>query len=277
VVWHDHEDVTFDQAKGNLAYGLLDGGAWTIETADDDGHDGWDSTLVVTDDGTVFAAGIDPAQFQRQDGVEFYERPPDGAWTVTAVGSGPIAYEFNVGLALSPDGTPALSWFDTEQADLVYAERVDGEWQLETVASEGDVGRYSSLTFDSQGRPHLSFFEADEANPAAGRILHAVRDGGEWTIEEVGALTDFEPGMVGARRNSAIAIGPDDTVQVAFTDKSTLQLATRGDDGAWTAEEVLTAGDQPLGQQVSLRLDADGTPHLATYEVTGAGAGGLQA
>ena len=274
VVWHDHEDVAFDQEKGNLAYGLRDGDAWAIEPADDDGHDGWDSTLVVGEDGTVLAAGVDPAQFGRSDGVEFYERAADGTWTVTPVGSGPIDYEFNVALATSPGGNPALSWFDTEEADLTYAERIDGEWQQETVATEGDVGRYSSLAFDSQGRPHLSFFEASDTDPAGGRVLHAVRADGQWTIEEVGTLDDFEPGMSGARRNSAIAIGPGDQVQVAFTDKAALQLATRGDSG-WATEEVLAAGDRPLGQQVSFELGDDGTPHLATYEVTGAASGGL--
>jgi hypothetical protein len=278
VVWHDHETIPFELDAGNLHYAVLDGGSgeWSVETAESEGHDGWDSTLAVRDDGTVFAAGVDPAAFQGEDGVEFYERTPDGTWTIAPVGSGPIEHELNVGLALSPDGTPGVTWSNQPESTLHYAERVDGDWQIEIVPTDGaEAPIFSSLAFDSQGRPHVSFYQP--TGEGSGQVFHAVRDGGDWTVEDVGVLEDvLVEDATGARRNTAVAVGSDDTVQLAFTDRSTLQLATRGENGDWSTEEVLSASEQRLlGQQVSLALTDDGTPHLATYEVTGATTGGL--
>ncbi len=45
-------------------------------------------------------------------------------------------------------------------------------------------------------------------------------------------------------------------------------LATSGPSGRVSAA-VVTADDFALGQQVDLGIDGAGTPHLATYKVTG--------
>ncbi len=68
----------------------------------------------------VRAAGVDPAQFGREDGVEYYELS-GGEWEVTAIGSGPVEYEWNVGLAAGPDGLPSISYYDQEAADMMWA------------------------------------------------------------------------------------------------------------------------------------------------------------
>ena len=266
IVYHDHQAPSFDLSLGELTYALRDGGEWTISPANDDGHDGWDSTLVVGADGVVRAAGIDPSQFDGVDGVEYYELR-DGTWTVTAIGSGPIAYEFNVSLALSPDGQPALSYYNDRDGDLIFASFDGSAWTLETVASEGDAGKFSSLQFDAEGGPHISYYE--DLGGAGGRIMYAVREGGSWTVEEVGTLDDVSLGMTGARRNSALALDPGGFPHVVFSDQSAVHYATRTEAG-WQSEEIVTAGDRPLGQLVSFKLDAAGTPHLTLYEVTNA-------
>lgn len=268
VVWHDHEGEDVDPRRGNLAHSVFTGERWETSAARDQGHDGWDSTIAIGGDGVLRAAGVDPSQFESDDGVEYYERGADGAWTVESVGAGPIAYEFNVSLAVTPDGVPALSFYNDRDGDLVFGTRAGGSWRLETVASEGDVGKYSSLGIDAQGRPHISFFE--QASESAGTIRYGVRDGDRWTFEEVGALDQVATGMTGARRNSALALDPDGVPHVAFTDRGVLRYATRTEAG-WDVEDVVTAADVPLGQLVSLRIDGGGTPHIATYEVTGEG------
>ncbi len=267
IVYHDHQAPGFDPELGDLTYALRDGSAWQIVTVADDGHDGWDSTIVIAADGVVRAAGVDPSQFGGTDGVEYYELQ-DGTWSVTAIGSGPIPYEFNVSLAVSPDGLPALSYYDDGSGDLVFASFDGAEWNLETVQSEGDVGKFSSLQFDAEGRPHISFFE--ELGGSSGRVLYAVRDGGAWTVEEVGTLAEVRLGMTGARRNSSLALDAQGVPHVAFSDQGVIQYATRTDAG-WEVQDIVTAGDRPLGQLVSLKLDGAGTPHLAFTEITNAG------
>lgn len=264
VAYHDHQANNFDRALGDLAYALRDGGQWAIAAAEDDGHDGWDSTIAIGADGVVRAAGVDPQQFDRADGVEYYELR-DGTWTVTAIGSGPIEYEFNVSLAVSPDGLPAISYYNNRDRDLVFASFDGASWTIETVVSDGDVGKFSSLAFDAAGRPHISFY--DDLGGSSGRVLYAVRDGDAWTVEQVGTLDDVEQGMFGTRRNSALALDAQGVPHVAFSDKSVIRYATRTDAG-WDVEEIVTAGDRALGQLVSLALDGAGMPHLSFFEVT---------
>lgn len=264
LVWHDHQDTSFRPELGNLAYAVRDAGGWQALVGEDDGHDGWDSTIAIAPDGTVHAAGVDPSQFGRQDGVEHYLLDGD-EFVVTSIGSGPIQYEWNVSLAIGPDARPAMSYFNDRDESLVYASFDGSDWALETVTSAGDVGRFSSLAFDAEGRPHVTFLEV--TGQLTGTVHYAVRDGGEWVVEAIAELSDVSTGMFGARRVTAVAIGPDGTPRAAFTDRSGLWYAVRGE-GGWEVEEVLQAGDRPLGQQVSLAVDAAGTPHLATYEVT---------
>ncbi len=268
VVWHDHQDSSFDLGKGDLAYGVREGSAWAVEAAADAGHDGWDSTIAIGSDGVVRAAGVEPVQFGLENGVEYYERR-DGAWIVQPIGSGPIPYEFNVSLALDGDGFPALTYFEASDGDLVFASFDGSAWSMEIVASEGTVGMFSSLAFDAQGQPHISFFETAEAT--AGIIHYASRDaGGVWTVEEIAQLVDVELGMTGTRRNSAIAVDATGVPHVVLSDRSVLSYAVRGVDG-WEVEELVRADGAPLGQLVSFQLGADGTPHLSFFEVTSSG------
>lgn len=265
IVYHDHQADQFDQSKGDLTFAVRSGGEWEIEALFDDGHDGWDSALVLGDDGRRHAFGIDPSQFGSEDGVEYYAYS-DGEWTVSAIGSGPTVYEFNVSPAVAPDGNPAVSYFNDVDGDLMYAE-VDGTaWTIETVASEGIVGKFSSLQIDGDGTPHIAFY--NQVSQLTGTVQYATRTDGAWTIEDIATLDDVELGMLGARRITTLALGSDGEPRVVFSDRSTLSHAVRGADG-WTVEEVASAGELPLGQLVSLKIDGADTSHIAYYEVTG--------
>ncbi|MEE8331427.1 MAG: hypothetical protein V3R84_06615 [Acidimicrobiia bacterium] len=262
IAYHDHQDTSFQDDLGDLAHAVRQGDAWTLDTATDDGHDGWDSTIAIGSDGVVRAAGIDPQQFSRDDGVEYYELGP-GGWQVTAIGSGPIEYEWNVSLAVSDAGVVGLSYFDNNSADLVYAELGDGSWDLTVVDFGGDVGRFSSLAFDADSNPHISYYDED------GTVRYATRAGETWSTEDVGELDDVEIAFAGARRITAIDIDSSGSPQVVFGDRSVVRHATRTAAG-WETTDVFSASDQPLGQLVSFALGSDDTPHVATYEGTAA-------
>ena len=266
VVWHDHQADQFDEELGDLTYGVRSASGWTTQPAADDGHDGWDSIIVIGEDDVVRAAGIDPAQFNRTDGVEYYELR-DGAFVVEAIGTPPVVYEFNVGLAVGADGTPVISYYDNNEQSLGFARRGPGGWELATVDADGDAGKYSDIAIDDQGRAHISYVQLTGASTAT--IRYAVEDGsGGWAIEDVGEITDLETGFTGARRVTAIDLDPSGTPQIAFTDKSGVWLASPGD-GGWSVEPVLIAGGLVLGQLVSMEIDAEGTPHIAYWEVVG--------
>lgn len=261
VVIHDHQADNFDPQLGDLVRLWKDGSEWAQDVAADDGHDGWDSTIVVGEDGAVHAAGVDPSQFGSPDGVEYYFNDGTG-WTVAQVGSGPIPYQYNVSLALDPSGSPALTYYDHLEADLVLASLVDGSWNLEPVFEEGDVGKYSSLAFDGEGRPAISFFS--QTSGSAGEILFATGGEGDWNIETVGGIDAFFEGN--ARRNSSLAFDSDGRAHVVFSDTEGVWYSVRGDTG-WETQQIVE-GDLTLGQLVSLAIDQDDRPHIAIYEVT---------
>ena len=264
VAYHDHQDVSFDEEKGDLTVAVRGDGQWTIEAIPDVGHDGWDSTIAIGADGVVRAAGIDPQQFGRTEGVEYFELTGAG-WQVTEIGSGPVAYEFNVSLAVDPEGDPALTYYDSTAGELRYAARSDGTWSIETVDADGDVGRYSSLAFDASGAPHISYLRLDGAT--TGTVRYATRDGDRWTTSDVDTLSALRTGFTGARRVTAIAIDSDQQPHVVYSDESVVKRAVP-DGQAWQTSSIVTAGERPLGQLVSFALDSNDVLHLAVFEVT---------
>ncbi len=262
IAYHDHQADDFDPALGDLAVATRDQDRWSTSPARHDGHDGWDSTIVVDGVGTLHAAGVDPSQFGREEGVEYYVND-GGGWQVTAIGSGPIAYQYNVSLALDASGSPAISYYNDRDQDLMFAVFDGASWAIEAVETEGDVGKYSSLAFDGEGRAHISYF-FDERE-GSGTIRYAVRADGSWAIENVAPLDAFEPGN--ARRNSDLALDSAGVPRIAFSDTSGVWYGMKSD-GGWEIRDVAGAGDLPLGQLVSIVLDASDVPHIAFYEVT---------
>ena len=92
IVYHDHQDSSFQQNLGDLTYAVRTTLGWQVAAVVDDGHDGWDSTIAIGGDGVVRAAGVDPSQFGSTDGIEYYELQ-DGGWAVTASRRGPTEYD----------------------------------------------------------------------------------------------------------------------------------------------------------------------------------------
>ena len=92
-------------------------------------------------------------------------------------------------------------------------------------------------------------------------------DGSAWQTENVDTLDDVRMGMTGARKITALVLDDDGTPHLAYTDRSRVAYAVRGDSG-WATQDAALAGDAPLGQLVELALDADGNPHLIWFQVT---------
>lgn len=157
ISWHSHDEE-------DAGYAVLVDGQWEVQFIDHPGHDGWDNNLAIDSQGRPHIVSIDPVQFGGQSGVEYATWDGD-SWSVEEVGSGPLPYEFGSFIALDSRDRPHVVWFDNDSQDLKYAVKDDGAWQVSTVASEGDVGRYASLAIDSQGNPAISYYESTGQTP----------------------------------------------------------------------------------------------------------------
>jgi len=264
ISWHNHDTE-------NEAYAELVDGDWVVHDVKHPGHDGWDNNLALDSTGQPHTISIDPKQFGGQSGLE-YAAFDGKVWTVEEVGSGPLAYEFGTGIALDSLDRPHVVWFDDSDKDLKYAVKDAGTWEISTVDSEGDVGRYPSLTLDKQDNPAITYFE--RLSETEGYIKFARWDGSSWTSQRIDKLENVAAGFFGARKTSSVKLDGQDNPIVVYSDEKVIKLAW-WDGDRWNLETVLNAGDLPLGQQVSLSLAGDGVLHLTFADVTNKGSPGV--
>ena len=264
IAYHDHQETDFLPRLGDEVVAFLQDGAWELVTVHDDGHDGWDNSIVVDSNGNWHTAAVDPSQFGSEDGVE-YATNAGGEIAITAVGSGPVVYEFGTSIQLKSDGSPGITYYNNSLGQLEYAWLNGSTWVVEVVDDDGDVGRYSSLIFDAQDNPHITYYERD--TNSSGTVRYAWWDGSAWQTEDVDSLDDIRMGQIGARKITSLAIDSEGGIHAAYTDQSRLVYARRSDAG-WATQEVETPGDQTLGQLVELTVDAEGNPHLISFFVT---------
>ncbi len=257
---HDWEDA---------AVAVLGADGWRVERVNDEGHDGWDTALAFAADGGLHLMGVDPSQFGSPNGVE-YARLSGGAWSVEPVGSGPQPYEWGTDIAVASDGTLHAVYFDASTRDLAYATNDGGGWSVERIYETGDAGRFAVLALDGGDRPHVAFVQSDstlrEEGRNTGNVVYGAFDGSAWTFEQVATLDEMVLGFEGARRTVALELAAGGPL-IAYIDERRLGLATFSD-GAWSAERLLEAGDDPF-QVVGLALDAGGAPRLTFSTVTG--------
>ena len=267
IAYHDHQDTRFDPGKGDAVHAFLVDGVWETEIAPDAGHDGWDNRIIVDAQNVVHMTAIDPQEFGG-DGVEYYVRAADGAWTVEDVGSGPLTYQFGTSLALDPDGNPHVTFFGQPENDLALSSRdASGNWTVSTIDEAGDTGLFAQILIDDSGRFHVSY----GSRPSRSSLLikYATRGPGEseWTISEIDTLRNVRIGMDGARNSTSIALDSLGNPVIAYSDLDEVKIAV-SDGTAWTTETIAIATANELGQIVSLKLDADDNAHVSFAETT---------
>jgi hypothetical protein len=131
-------------------------------------------------------------------------------WNLTTVDSSENAKSlrgFDNSLALGPDDSPHISYYDGRT--LKYAHQDRGKWiiqKVDVVSSGFDYYPGStSIVLDSNGTPHIVYGDF-------GAIKHAFWDGKRWRIETIvsGALQQYA--------NVDAAFGANDTLYVSYPD-----------------------------------------------------------
>jgi hypothetical protein len=201
----------------HMRYAVLKDNAWLVRTLDFDNETGkWNSMV-------LDAQGNPLISYSAWYNGELRLAHWNGQkWEFNTADSRTRSHgEFNIGegnsLVLDSDGKPHVSFY-SEKA-LKYARLVGEEWKVETVDQFSWLGGWahfrSSIVLDKQARPHICYEDA-------GVLKHAYWDGKQWRIQVL-ARNGLE-----SLRYETMAIGPDDTIYVAFRDPedNTLKLAT---------------------------------------------------
>ena len=154
----------YDETNGNLLYREYRNGFWTPEP-----H------LILDDGGTGGNVGrfsaIAANPISGEPGVAYRSDTDDcvyfifrkeGVWIKQKVtniaGTG-----FFIDLAYDANGTPYIVFQDYKNAprtiDVMMAQQAGNTWITRTVQAEGDVGFYNSLSIDTNGFPHISYYD----------------------------------------------------------------------------------------------------------------------
>ena len=127
-------------------------------------------------------------------------------------------------------------------------------WSIETIASVGDQGQYSTIAVDDSDQPHVAWQDATN-----GRLYYAVNDG-SWSISLVAS------GGVG--KWASIAVNPTDgTPAIAYQGYGTDALIADWNGSSWaftTIESGMTSWYE-TGSAIDLAYKSTGVPCVAYH------------
>jgi hypothetical protein len=191
-------------------------------------------------------------------GVMRHAVKSDGAWTVTDVYTGLLAYYID--MTLDSDGHPHVAYVNQATGSLEYAYSDGVAWHQQSVKNVGTLMNdilTLSIALDSAGQPHISYYDI------VGKDLrYASRSAtGAWATEPVDTAND-------QGKSSALALDADDVPVIAYRDSTSTKLKlARKAGGVW---QITTLdGTSNTGWYPCLRYDQHGRLNVSYREVTG--------
>jgi hypothetical protein len=140
-------------------------------------------------------------------------------WTVTVVDGQNIKVGTWPAIALDSHNNPGISYMDEKYDDLKYA-WYDGSWHNVTVDSEDpydvdSVGPFTSLAYDSNNKPHISYlFNGSPPGFTPKFLRYASPSGSSWVTLDL----DTNSGDVGW--DTSIAIDGNNGIWISYYDYS---------------------------------------------------------
>jgi len=257
IGYHDH-----DVGDGEYALATESASGWSIETIDSPGHDGWDNSLYLDDDGDLHLLSVDPnsdLEYAYKDGDE---------WVVEQLGIGSTTYRYATDIQVVNDVVYAVG-YKSSTDELMIATRTDGNWTTELVTIGG---RYPSLHVSDDGDIKIAFYRRITDYTGSVELAHRANVG--WEFSVIDTLSNVDQGNA---RNVVSLVREGVTDHVAYSDMDALKMAI-SDGNSWDIETVLDVSAEPtrLGGLTSLRLDPEGKIHLSIFRaMAGAEGGGV--
>ena len=249
-----------------LAYAVLIGGRWDTDAAFDSSDSGWDYRIAIGPSGQPHMSATNA--WGGLKGLSYLASDRRGNWVTEGIDSGPIKWEDTTSIAIDLLGNPHVSYLDVAVKNLSLASRSEAGWNVDIVDDESGSGLFSALLIDDVGRFHIGYLQrASTSTPGVVKYATIGLDDSQWEIRQVGTLDDLSLIWPGPRRFTSVALGPDHQPWIAYSDEKVLNIAV-WDGSSWQTQTVVKAGDETFGQHVFLKLDSNGHPHLAYFEVT---------
>jgi hypothetical protein len=196
-----------------------------------------------------------------------------GSWNTELVASG-TAYGYYTSIA-NVGGRPAISYLDDNVNDVIYARAIElysyesessqsssssslePGWEVDTVDSSGDSGKYSSIKV-VKNRPAIAYY-----NGSTFDLKYARFNGSSWSL-----YTPVSSGFVGEYCSMEIVNG---NPAISYYDASNSQMRyvrSNNDIGSsWSSVKIVDSGPNNVGKSSSLSV-IDGRPAVSYYDET---------
>ena len=162
-----------DDDRRSLRMAAKSGNQWIPEVIEE--LDEWDVQWL---SGGIDSSGTPAVAYFMQDidqvgdypdHLRYAFRDADGHWQVSVVDNSAQCGDF-CSLAFDHQNNPAIAYYDIAarsaayrlHKDLKFARFSGGGWQVEAVATAGDIGQFNTLWFDSTGTPYICTYELNE-------------------------------------------------------------------------------------------------------------------
>ncbi|MFO8130030.1 MAG: T9SS type A sorting domain-containing protein [Bacteroidales bacterium] len=246
-----------------LIFPLLTFSQWDIEIINDTtGNYGCD----ITTDNNGY-----PHISYRDGSHNLYYANWDGSqWQTTLIETPNSAFN-GTSIALNESGNPHI----TIQLQNVYGHKLwhvwwDGEnWQQEGIDSlpyDGDAGRWSSIAFDNDGYPRISY-TFQNTDMEVSYIKYAYKDGSEWNLQYVDSITST---FTNQFKYTSLALDGNNYPHISYYDYDETDLKyARWDGSEWQIEKIDSIGN--VGKYASIALDNFDYPHIAYQDYSNYG------
>jgi len=227
-------------------------------------HSGVDSTgsdegqyvsLTVDGSGAVHLGYFryDPnSEGNRNPRYAYKASPQSGGGWALATPDGTASSGSYSSLAVAPDGTVHMAYYESEFADLRHAWKPPGQsWQNQSVDAAGEVGQYCAIAVQD-GVIYISYYDATASGL---KLASKPVSGGSWSFELLD--TSAAVGLY-----TSITTYPRLTVAYFDLTNTALKVATKVN-GVWQIETVDFVGD--VGRYTSMAQDGENT-YIAYYD-----------
>jgi hypothetical protein len=255
----------FDNSKGTLEFISYEGGKWvSYPTVNTMGDVGLSTSLAIGKTGVPYIAYMDDSRDYLKVAASYGSSAPG---TMNPF-INHLTYTRQHAGAFSSIKTyynhPRMSFYDSDNANLMYGAYYDNGWGFWKVDTVGDVGMFNSLALDSKGLPHISYYKVKGTSGDKGDLLHAY-----WNVTASKFVTetvDFGKNDVGWY--SSMAIDSADQPYISYYDvtNSNLVFAYKSIINVWITETVDSVGE--VGLFSTLAFDKLDRPNIAYYDAT---------
>lgn len=213
------------------------------------GVNGRDNAVRFDRDGVLYFVWLDDNDHR----LKMATQSNNGAWSaVQTIDTGSSLGFFYVSLALTSTGKPAVAYYDSQNADLKFAQWTGRSWSVSRVDSNRSTGYYPSLAFDAYDDSIITYYYK-----TAGDLRIAYDDGTGWSIATIDSAGD-----VG--RFSSFAFSNTGQWSVAYENDTTGEFKFAKKGKSWVIQSV--DDTQTGGGFVSLAYDNNNQPAFSYYD-----------